>query len=206
MKKELTYLFTIVYDYYGKEKGIVKRYVMLKKENTPEIETDRLRFRKVIDQDASALIAIFKVDGTYRYRPWFPLASMVEAKNYIKKRIYPVYEKEVGYFYAIERKETNNIIGFLSIVGIDECLCKGEIEYGFLEDYWTGGYAQEAGIALLEKAKENGFSSISVSQNTMVPMCGRLMELMGMSYRYSIQMRKPGNVMTTYRYYQIDFD
>lgn len=179
---------------------------MLKRENTPEIETTRLRLRKVTLQDADALLAIYQVEGIHRYRPWIPFTTISQVKAYIKKRIYPVYQENLGYFYAIEDKLDHQVIGFISIVGIDENLCKGEIEYGLLKSYWDGGYAKEAGEAVLKKAKENGFASVSISQSTEVPYCGKLMELIKMRYRYSFQMRKPGKLMITYRYYQIDFD
>lgn len=178
---------------------------MLVKENTPEIETTHLRLRKIKEEDAQALFHIYKSESIKRYRPWLPFPNEKKAKEYIQKGMLKAYEKEIAYQYAIELKETQTVIGMMSIIGIVESLCHGEIEYAIAKEYWHQGYVKESLEALLEKAKENGFYRISAAQNTDMPHCGELMELVGMKYRYSFVLRKPEKVVLTYQYYQIDF-
>lgn len=178
---------------------------MLKKINTPEIETARLRLRKVEDRDVEDLFHLYQDDPISRYRPWFPFKNQKQTRNYMQKRIYPVYEQEIGYYYVMESKEHQKVIGFMTILGIDEKVANGELEYGLLQEYWTDGYALEAAKALLDLAKNQGFESISASQNTQAPRCGELMRKAGMKYRYSFYILRPDKIQLEYEYYRINF-
>lgn len=178
---------------------------MLKKINTPKIETQRLRLRKVEDSDVEDLFHLYQDDPISRYRPWFPFQNLRQTKEYIQKRIYPVYEREIGYYYVIESKADQKVIGFITLMGIDENVANAELEYGLLKEYWEDGYALEATNALIKMAQEQGFESISASQNTQAPRCGELMRKAGMKHRYSFMIYRPNQVRLEYEYYRINF-
>lgn len=179
---------------------------MLKKINTPTLETQRLILRKAEIRDDQALFEILKDDTIYRYRPWFPLTSVNQATKYLKSYILPIYEKEIGYFYVLEAKATHEVIGFLSLDGLYPGRGIGEFNAGMLYAHRGKGYLKEAAEALLSMAKENGFTKISAIHDKDNIKSGEIITELGLTYRYSFDEIKPHLHKTvTFHYYQIDF-
>ncbi len=48
----------------------------MKRENTPELVTERLILRKFTEEDREALYEILKDEEVNRFLPWFPAASL----------------------------------------------------------------------------------------------------------------------------------
>lgn len=180
---------------------------MLKKNNTPTLETKRLILRKAIKQDDEAFLEIFKDDTIHRYRPWFPMTSLKEAQKYLESYILPIYKREIAYYYVLEEKITKKVIGFLSLDGLYPGRGIGEFNAGMIQEYRGKGYLKEAALAILQMAKENGFTKISAIHDKENIRSGEIIKDIGLRYRYSFNERKPHLKKTvTFHYYEIKFD
>ena len=55
-------------------------------DNTPVIETERLRLRRFTERDAEALFTILSDPEVNQFLPMFPLTSLEEAGQYLKEQ------------------------------------------------------------------------------------------------------------------------
>ncbi|MBM7644071.1 RimJ/RimL family protein N-acetyltransferase [Scopulibacillus daqui] len=129
----------------------------MKKSNTPTIETDRFILRKFSDNDLQDMYEIYHDEEVNKYLPWFPFQSIEETKEYLYNNIYKEYEQEIAYRYAIEEKASHKVIGYIGVSGINKEKGSAELGYGLIKSRWGKGIATEAGKALLERLKQNGF-------------------------------------------------
>ena len=178
---------------------------MLKQENTPRLETERLILRKFQHDD---LEDVFRIDSDLEvntFLPWFPLRSMDEARAYLAHTILPEYEKKIAYRYAIVEKTSQTMIGYVSLNGIDEGKCCADLGYGLRKEAWRKGYMSEACRAVLQRAKEAGFRFLTATHDVNNPASGEVMKAIGMTYRYSYDEQwQPKNFKVTFKLYQID--
>jgi len=180
---------------------------MIKKENTPYIETERLILRKFIESDIPDMFRIYSDTEVNTFLPWFPLESEEETREYLHDHIFAEYKKEIAYRYAIVWKKTNHVIGYVSIGSIDEEQACGDLGYGLMKDYWNRGIMAEASKAVLEKAEENGFRYVTATHDINNPSSGKVMLKSGMTYRYSYDEQwQPKDFKVTFKLYRIDFD
>ena len=87
----------------------------MKKENTPELITERLILRKFTEEDREALYEILKDEEVNRFLPWFPAASLTAAETFLKEHYLDSYKKESGYQYAICLKGENRPVGYIGV-------------------------------------------------------------------------------------------
>lgn len=74
-------------------------------DNTPVIETERLRLRRFTERDAEALFTILSDPEVNQFLPMFPLTSLEEAGQYLKEHYLSTYEQPSGYHYAVCLKQ-----------------------------------------------------------------------------------------------------
>lgn len=144
----------------------------LKKENTPSLETQRLRLRKFTQEDWGDLFLIYSDLEVNTFLPWFPLHTMEEARQFLANQVFPRCEKEIDYFYSIEHKQNGRVIGYVSLGRLDEDKASGDLGYGQLKEYWNQGIVTEAAAAVLKKLKENGFRLITATHDVKNPRRG----------------------------------
>lgn len=179
---------------------------MLKKENTPWLETERLFLRKFTENDLPDMFRIYSDKEVNTFLPWFAHRSMQETKEYLKTTVFPEYDKEIAYRYAIEEKREGKVIGYISLCSIDEENCSGDLGYGLLKEYWNKGIVSEGCKAVLQRLKENGFHFITATHDVKNPASGEVMKKIGMTYRYSYEEQwQPKNLKVTFKLYRIDF-
>ena len=122
--------------------------------NSPRIETERFILRKFTDQDILDLHEILSDEIVNTYLPQFVSQTLEDTKKFLEERVYPEYQKEVSYFYAIESKETHKVVGYVDVTDIElEEKC-GDLGYGIHRDYWKQGIASEVSLALLQQLKK----------------------------------------------------
>ena len=112
---------------------------MLKQENTPRLETERLILRKFQHDDLEDVFRIYSDLEVNTFLPWFPLRSMDEARAYLAHTILPEYEKKIAYRYAIVEKTSQTVIGYVSLNGIDEGKCCADLGYGLRKEALAQG-------------------------------------------------------------------
>ena len=180
---------------------------MPRRENTPVLETKRLILRRFVDADIEDMFLIYSDEKVNTFLPWFPLQTVEETRDYLHNQIYPEYEKESAYHYAVVHKQINQVIGYVSLCGINVEKGCGELGYGLRQEFWNQGITTEACKAVLERLEKNDFRFITATHDVNNPASGQVMEKLGMTYRYSYnEMWQPKDLNVTFKLYQIDFE
>lgn len=175
----------------------------MKKENTPELITERLILRKFTEEDREALYEILKDEEVNRFLPWFPASSLTAAETFLKEHYLDSYKKESGYQYAICLKGENRPVGYIG-VSMEE---SHDLGYGLRKEYWNQGIVTEAGRAVIERVRKDEIPYLTATHDVKNPASGAVMEKLGMSYQYSYEeLWQPKNFLVTFRMYQINLD
>lgn len=174
----------------------------MKSENTPTIETQRLRLRKFDGTDLDALFAIYQDEAANVYLPWFPLQTMQEAEALYREKYETVYAQPRGYRYAVCLQSDDVPIGYVHI-GMDEA---HDFGYGLRKEFWHRGIMTEAANAVAAQAKRDGLPYLTATHDRNNPHSGDVMRKIGMVYRYSYEEQwQPKDKLVTFRMYQINF-
>lgn len=119
------------------------------------IDTPRLRLRGWREEDKAPF---FERTNTEPVMRWL---GGVKTREFLDGAIdkFVSWEAERGFtFWALERKEDGELLGFCGLKRVDDpqSAIEGEFEIGWRlrEDAWGHGYAKEAAIASLEFAFE----------------------------------------------------
>ncbi len=83
--------------------------------------------------------------------------------------------------YAICLAESGQLIGYIQISPGES----HDLGYGLAREHWGKGYTAEAARALLPVARQMGLSFLTATHDRKNPASGRVMEKLGMTYRYS---------------------
>lgn len=170
--------------------------------NTPTLETDRLILRKFEETDMEALFLIFKDKKTNEFLPWYPIESMEETKKFYEDRYASKYAQAQGYAYAVCLKKDNFPIGY---IGVDTGEAH-DLGYGLRKEFWHQGIVTEAGKAVVEQVKKDGFSYITATHDRNNPRSGNVMQKIGMTYCYSYEEQwQPKDFPVIFRMYQLNF-
>lgn len=171
--------------------------------NTPELKTERLILRKFAEKDMEALFLILKDEEVNKFLPWYPAKSMEEAKKFYEEKYASKYAQPQGYAYAICLKEDNFPIGYIK-VDMEE---HHDLGYGLRKKFWHRGIVTEAAKAVVEQVKKDKLPYITATHDINNPRSGRVMEKVGMTYRYSYEEQwQPKNFPVIFRMYQLNFD
>lgn len=171
--------------------------------NTPALETERLILRKFREDDIEALFAIYRDKDVNTYLPWFPLKSLEEARTFFEKKYAESYMQPSGYKYAVCLKSNNLPVGYVHVSMGDS----HDFGYGLRKEFWHKGIAGEAGRAVVEQLKKDGFLYITATHDINNPRSGGVMKKLGMNYKYSYEEQwQPKDMLVMFRMYQLNFD
>lgn len=172
------------------------------KENTPKIETERLILRKFLETDTKDVFRLYSDKEVNRFLPWFPFKTLNEAENYLHHTIFPFYQKDVAYSYAVTLKSDSRVIGYIHIHDIGG---SNDLGYGLSRDFWHKGIMTEACGAVVDRLRKVEFPFITATHDVNNPHSGQVMKKLGMNYRYSYEEDwQPKNVLVTFRMYQLN--
>ena len=172
-------------------------------ENTPCIETERLRLRRFTEDDLGAAFRIFSDLTVNTYLPWYPAKDSEQTRAILEERFFQVYRQPRGYSYAICLKTDDIPIGYIHASTEEH----HDFGYGLLPAFWHRGIVTEAGKALIEQLKQDDFRFITATHDVNTPRSGKVMRRLGMRYRYSYKEQwQPKNFPVTFRMYQLNFD
>lgn len=173
-------------------------------ENTPLLETNRLILRKFTDDDIDDMFLLYSDEDVNTFLPWFPFKTRSDTETYLYNSIFPFYEKESAYSYAVAQKADNRVIGY---VHVNDIGVSNDMGYAFRKEFWHKGFASEACAAVAGRMRQAKFPFITATHDINNPNSGKVMRSIGMSYRYSYEERwQPKNILVTFRMYQLDFD
>lgn len=175
--------------------------------NTPQLETKRVILRKFDLNDLDDMFALYSDRTVNEFLPWFPHESIEKTRNFLNNILLKEYEKPIGYWYAIQLKENNRVVGFVVLHNIDAEIGSGELGYALLQEYWGKGLVAECCLAVVDQIKKDGFTYITATHDKNNLKSGRVMQKIGMEYKYSyVEMCQPKNIEVTFRMYQLNFD
>lgn len=125
-----------------------------------ELETERLRLRKIRREDAQRIFDCWASDPEVtRFLTWSPHAS-VEVTKQVMEIWMADYEHPDCYRYGIELKETGELIGMIDVVRITDG--KPELGYCSGRGYWGHGYMTEALKALCAELFDDGYTTLLI--------------------------------------------
>ncbi|HEX8307111.1 MAG TPA: GNAT family N-acetyltransferase [Allosphingosinicella sp.] len=115
-------------------------------------ETERLTLRDWREDDIEPFIRHLNVEPVMR---WLGGVRTTEQQQAVVRERFMAWQEERGFtFWAVERKEDRELLGFCGLKIADDpgSPVEGEYEIGWRlrEDSWGKGYAKEAAIASLD--------------------------------------------------------
>lgn len=162
---------------------------MLLNRGTKTISTDRLVLRKFKEEDAKSFYDLVGSDKEVsKYVVWNTHKDIEVTKKCIDSWI-SRYQEDYTYYWAIELKETNEVIGSISCVKVDVKNEVCELGYVISSREWNKGIAAETLKAVIDYLREEGFKTICAEHLSMNPASGRVMEKCGMQYEGRLRNR-----------------
>lgn len=154
--------------------------------NTPVLETERLLLRPFRKEDAEEVFVCWERDpDVAKYMFWTSHNDIEKTKEWIAFEIGQI-EKEDWYRFAIELKETGELIGTALIYYEEEVVC-WEIGYNLGKRYWGKGYTTEAMRKVVDFAVELlGITEIVGRHAKENPASGNVMKKLGFEYEKDI--------------------
>lgn len=158
------------------------------------IETERLRLREWREADTEPFHRHLNTEAVMRW-----LGGVRTREQYdsgVLERFIPWQERHGFTFWAVERKEDGEFLGFcgLKIADDEGSPVEGELEIGWRlrEDAWGKGYAKEAAAASLDFA----FGPLRARRVVALTVTGNraswgLMERLGMTRRPDLDYEGP---------------
>ena len=170
--------------------------------NSPRLITPRLVLRRFAPEDLPAMLAIWGDREVNTFLPWFPVNTLEEARAFYEERYAAQYRKGASYQYAICRREEDIPIGYIQL-GLEE---GHDLGYGLRRECQGEGFATEAGVALLRRARADGLDYVTATHDVNNPKSGAVMRRLGLTYRYSYKEQwMPKDIPVVFRLYQKNF-
>ncbi|GFP76204.1 GNAT family N-acetyltransferase [Clostridium fungisolvens] len=109
----------------------------------PNLESERLLFRKMEASDVEDVFAIFSDPEVAKY-DFFTHINTKEKALLIIDNYQDEFISKEEITWGIIRKDDNKLIGYFSLGNFDEDAKRCEIGYGLNRDVWNKGYGTEA--------------------------------------------------------------
>lgn len=157
---------------------------------TKELNTDRLMLRRFSMDDAQDMFDNWANDiDVCKYLTWYPHKDVEVTKEILKSWI-DLYEEKNFYNWGIVVKETNRLIGNISVVESSEELGSLTIGYCISKQDWNKGYTSEALKRVIQYLIEEVEADIIVSRHSIDnPNSGKVMEKAGMKFEGVLRKR-----------------
>ena len=147
---------------------------------TRTLETKRLILRRFTLEDVESMYYGWATDeNVSRYVSWAPHKNTAETTAILTGWI-EQYE-HLSYNWAVERKDTHELIGNISAISVSRTHHNCEIGYCYGSKHWNQGFATEALQAVLDYLlNECEMHIVEAKHYSVNPASGRVMEKAGM--------------------------
>lgn len=155
----------------------------------PDIETERLRLRKLTMRDAQDIYTYSQDPLVAKYVLWDAMVSLAEAKNYIR---YMLRKYRLGEpaSWGIEWKATGQIIGTIGFMWIQKDNASAEAGYSLNRQFWNKGIMTEALGGLIDYGfRVMNLNRIEAQHETENPASGAVMRKCGMVKEGTLRQR-----------------
>ena len=148
--------------------------------NPPEMETPRLRLRKLRMRDAEKLFSWMSDPEVARYVLWRAHRTRGETRSYLRY-IRSQYRRGFPCSWGLEIRETGELIGTMGVMAWYPDHGCMEVGYSLGRAWWNRGYATEALARLMQMMfTEMGVHRVEALCDTRNPASARVMEKCGM--------------------------
>lgn len=123
-------------------------------EQFPIIETERLRLRELLEDDAPHVFELFRHEEVTRYYDVETMTNVTAAQSlvtFMRQR----YASRSGIRWAIEERATHAFVGTIGFNNIHQGAHKGLIGYELVPTAWGRGLATEAVLAVARFGHED---------------------------------------------------
>ena len=143
------------------------------------IDTPRLRLRPWVSTDAPSLYELAKDPRIGMQCGWKPYERIDDAHEALST-ILAAPES-----YAVTLSSTGELLGSIALrINADNAGAPiGDIGYWIGSPYWGNGYATEAGNAIIDRARELGFTTIILNYVDGNDASRRVSEKLGFTWR-----------------------
>jgi len=153
-----------------------------------EFETDRLRLRRLVLDDAPFILRLVNEPSWLRFIGDRGVHNLDGARQYITggpQRLYAAY----GFgLFLVESRAEGQPLGLCGLIKRDT-LPDVDIGFAFLPDYWGQGYAREAAAATLRYARErHGLARVVAITSLDNTASGRVLETVGMRFEGTLRL------------------
>ena len=150
---------------------------------TKTLETDRLILRKIELKDYKKAFKNWCSDpNVAKYVVWNPHKNEEETKKLFEFWV-GEYEKSYIFRWIVIEKESDEPIGTIDVVKLNERDSRAEIGYCYGKNWWEKGYATESLKAVINYLLNEVEIEMIVSEHLISnPASGRVMEKSGMKY------------------------
>ena len=143
-----------------------------------ELETDRLKLRKIKIEDAKTMFEVYTQDERVtKYTRWNPHKNLNDTIKFVE---YCISDSKPRWMITL--KENNAVIGMIDVVRIDNIENSCEIGYVIGYDYWNKGYVTEAFKTIIENLFKSGYDKINACHHFENVGSGKVMLKCGMKY------------------------
>ena len=157
--------------------------------NIPELETKRLRLRRLQMRDAQDIFEYSRDPLVAKHVLWDAHRTVADSRAYIRY-MQRRYRESDAYSWGIEWKETGKIIGTIGFMWIQDDNNAAEVGYSLSRAYWNRGIMTEALSRLLEYGFEDMcLNRIEAQHETENPASGAVMRKCGMQQEGVLRSR-----------------
>ena len=119
-----------------------------------QLQTERLRLRLFTLADVQIMFELNSDPEIIKYAEATPARDLQEARQRLEQGPLADYEKYGYGRFAVELKETGNVIGFCGIKYLPE-IDLPEVGYRYLKEYWGRGIGTEAARVCVDFARDD---------------------------------------------------
>lgn len=112
------------------------------------LETERLRLRPPVMEDAPSIFAYAQDREVTRYLTWSPHEDVERTRHFLMRAL-SAWENETGFPWVLVRKQDGQLIGMVELRIRGH---KAEVGYVLARPFWGQGYMSEAVRALIDWA------------------------------------------------------
>ena len=146
----------------------------------PDLNTPRLRLRKLQMRDAADIYHYSRDAEVARHVLWDAHRSIADSRSYLRYMLRR-YRNHEPASWGIEWKDTGEIIGTIGFMWIQSDNAAAEVGYSLNRDFWGNGIMTEALRAVIA----HGFGSMNLNRieaqhETTNPASGAVMRKCGM--------------------------
>ena len=154
----------------------------MENKGTKRLETDRLILRQFKIEDAEDMHNNWTTDAEVtRFLTWSPHPDIEFTKGLLENWI-GKYSEPTWYNWAIELKETGEVVGNISVVKLNERIEAADIGYCMGKAWWGKGIMPEALRAVIAYLFEKvGLNRVAACHDVNNPKSGRVMQKAGMT-------------------------